>query len=177
MTVLVAMTAAAVVTVLVGYGSASAEVSVCLDSDPAECDYPDPGEPTAAPPITPTVVSTSPTDGATNVDRDANIKATFSEKMLKSSVSGQTVNLYEGNQTYSDLNPTSTTPPPEVSSSVSYNSTKKRATLNPSTRLKANTEYTAVVEGAGDSDGLAVKDRENNEMTTDKIWHFTTGDS
>ena len=133
--------------------------------------------PSCPPTPSPFVTSTVPADGQTGVDRDANIKAKFSEKMLKSSVNGETVNLYEGNLTYDDLNPTSATPPPEVSASVSYNAKKKRAALNPSARLKANTEYTTVVEGAGDSDGLAVKDRENNEMFTDEIWHFTTGTS
>jgi len=32
-----------------------------------------------------------------------------------------------------------------------------------------------VMEGAGDTDHFAVKDRAGNEMATDHIWHFTTG--
>ena len=42
--------------------------------------------------------------------RDNNIKAKFSEKMLKSSINKGTVQLYEGNLTNEDLNPVN---PPE----------------------------------------------------------------
>ena len=39
----------------------------------------------------PTVVSTSPADEATGVDRDANITAKFSEKMMRSTIAARIV--------------------------------------------------------------------------------------
>ena len=62
------------------------------------------------PPGTPFVVSTNPADGATGVDRDANIRAKFSEKMLASSVVFQdsisgagAFRLYRGNVTATQI--------------------------------------------------------------------------
>jgi hypothetical protein len=70
-------------------------------------------------------------------------------------------------------------PPPTrtVSAKVSYNAKKKLAVLNPADALKANTLYTPVVEGAGDPDSFAVKDRTGNEMACEYAWTFTTGGS
>jgi len=135
---------------------------------------------------TPTIISTNPADGATGVDRDANIKAKFSEKMLADSVmmprsvpSVGAFRLYRGNLTAAQIEPTCDTGPCAIpiplEASVSYNNRKKRATLNPANKLDAGTTYTAIIEGAGDSDGLAVKDKAGNEMASDYIWHFTTG--
>jgi hypothetical protein len=58
---------------------------------------------------------------------------------------------------------------------VSYNNRNKLAKLDPTDKLAADTTYTAIIEGAGDSDGLAVEDKAGNEMGTDYVWHFTTG--
>ena len=77
--------------------------------------------------------------------RDNNIKAKFSEKMLKSSINKGTVQLYEGNLTNEDPNPSL-----PVLAKVNYIAKKKLAVLNPEPRLEPNTQYTAVVEGAGD---------------------------
>ena len=128
----------------------------------------------------PTIISTNPADNATGVDVDANIKAKFSEKMMGSSVKAVgAFRLYEGNLTAAQVDIPCNfscgilTP---QSASVSYNKRKKLAILNPSAKLYANTTtYTVVVEGAGDSDSLAVKDRAGNPMATDYVWHFTTG--
>ena len=134
----------------------------------------------------PTVISTNPADGAASVDRDANIKARFSEKMLGSSVVFQdsiagvgAFRLYTGNLTAAQIEEPSCDGPCVVyiplEASVSYNNRKKLAKLNPTDKLAAGTIYTAIIEGAGDSDGLAVKDRAGNEMASDYVWHFTTG--
>jgi hypothetical protein len=168
--------------VLVGYGSASAQ-DACPQSYP-QCDSPDPGTGTPPPPDLPTVVSTFPKDGATNIDRDTNIKAEFSEKMMKSSVNRAAFRLYKGNLTNVEPTECDDQPGPgdlacavpiPLRHKVSYNAEKNLAILNPVSGLRANTTYTAVVEGAGDTDGQAVKDKEGNEMATDYIWHFTTG--
>jgi hypothetical protein len=47
--------------------------------------------------------------------------------------------------------------------------------LDPTNPLLPSTEYTAVIEGSGDGDHLAVKDRGGPPMSRDYIWHFTTG--
>jgi hypothetical protein len=53
--------------------------------------------------------------------------------------------------------------------------TRNGVILNPSRRLAKRATYTAVVEGAGDSDGRAVEDEAGNSMNTDHMWHFKTG--
>jgi len=169
-TVLTAMSAAAIVAVLVAYGSALAQTN-----------------PNTLRTGAPTVRSTVPADNATNVDPAANITARFSERMLKSSINNDTVKLYQGFFTAADLNPnpncTMDCPatPVEMGASVSYALQKKgmkrvpMAVLDPTNPLRPNTTHTLVIEGAGDADGFAVKDRVGKEMAADKVVHFTTG--
>jgi hypothetical protein len=57
---------------------------------------------------------------------------------------------------------------------VSYTAGTLTATLNPSSTLEPNTTYTAVVEGAGDGDFVAVKDTGGTPMAQDRIFSFTT---
>ena len=140
------MAAAAIVAVLVGYGSASAQGG---------------GDNPGFPGGSPTVISTSPKDGATNVDRDANIKAKFSEKMMKSSINGSTFVVQKSGL-------------PICCGDISYNKKKKTAIYNPNSSLEPLTQYTAIIEGAGDSDSFAVKDRAGNEMAQTFTWTFTT---
>jgi len=174
-TVLLAMMAAAIVAVLVGYGSASAQTTP--NSLQAKA-----GAKAGAP----TVRSTVPADNAINVDRNANITARFSERMLRSSISDDTVQLYRGSFTAQDLNPDPNctmdcpaTPVP-VGASVSYVVQKKGlkripyAVLDPTFTLEPDTPYTLLIEGAGDLDGFAVKDRAGHDMAAEKIVHFRT---
>src|SRR5215218_10313728 len=118
----------------------------------------------------PTVVSTVPPNGATGVDPNANITATFSEAMNPKSLqicnhctftsSSKTFYLLKGN--FTALSPTKNPPrfcitvtssstacPTPIPATVSYNADTLIATLNPSstTGLARNTTYTAVVEG------------------------------
>ncbi len=132
----------------------------------------------ACPPV---VGITVPSNGATDVDRDRNVVAQFwteSSGMMESTINAQTVKLYKGNLTRDQLNPscgTSACPPPlPVSATVTYNAERERAVLNPVARLAKRTNYTALVEGAGDSDGLAVRDN-NLSLKSDVIWRFKTG--
>ena len=104
--------------------------------------------------------------------------------MLGSSITLSSFYLIEGAHTYEEVNgvcpPDNPNcepveiPPPSPFDKVSYNKRKKLAILNPGVRLEPNTTYTAVVEGAGDTDGAAVEDKAGNEMATDYIWRFTT---
>jgi hypothetical protein len=139
----------------------------------------------------PTATSTTPQTG---VALDANITATFSEAMKARSINTNTFYLLPGHFT---ANPQATNNyaknppkrcytttgvlvepcPAAIPATVSY--AGNTATLNPfgttSTRvLEPGTEYTAVVEGTGDGDYVAVKDTGGTAMYTDFIFYFTT---
>jgi hypothetical protein len=135
----------------------------------------------------PTVVSTVPTSGATGADLTANIKAKFSEAMKVRSINTSTFYLLQGHFTAANPPSSCTTPPvppsttpvtaacpAPVAATVRYNADTKTAILNPTALLRHNTEYTAVVEGTGDGDMKAVKDRGGTPMATDYIFSFTT---
>ena len=129
---------------------------------------------------TPRVVSTVPPDDATGVGPNTNIKATFSEAMKARSINERTFYLIEGHFTYEGLNPKNDCTfgciPVSQDAPVRYNAETRTAILDPSATLDPNTKYTAVVEGAGDGDHRAVKDRGGPPMARgDYIWHFTTG--
>jgi hypothetical protein len=61
-----------------------------------------------------------------------------------------------------------------IPATVSYTAGTNTATLNPSSTLLPLTTYTAVVEGAGDGDFVAVKDTGGTPMASDRIFSFTT---
>jgi hypothetical protein len=138
-----------------------------------------------AAPGAPTVVSTVPptTPPQTGVDRSANIKAKFSEAMKETSINTSTFYLLQGHFSYEDINGGCSgpgplvveCPPAPVAATVRYNDDTKTAILNPTNPLLANTEYTAVIEGTGDGDMKAVKDRGGTPMASDYIFYFTTG--
>jgi len=138
----------------------------------------------------PTVVRTVPDDGATDVFIDANIKAKFSEAMKERSINTTTFYLLQGHFTAANPPsscttpsvPPSTTPvvgpcPSPVAATVRYNAETRTAILDPTEWLWTCTEYTAVVEGTGDGDMKAVKDRGGTPMATDYIFYFTTGNN
>jgi hypothetical protein len=114
-----------------------------------------------------TVRYTSP-NGATNVALDANIKVKFSEVMKARSINTNTFYLTA---------PLSCPACAEtiVPATVRYNADTKTAVLNPTDPLQPNTTYTATVEGTGDGDMKAVKDRGGIPMATDYTFSFTTG--
>ena len=79
--------------------------------------------------IPPTVVSTIPTNGATNVAVAANITATFSEAMAPATISTTTMTLYQGLT--------------QITGVVSYAGLV--ATFNPNSDLASGTLYTATI--------------------------------
>jgi hypothetical protein len=119
-----------------------------------------------AAPGAPTVVRTVPEDGAMGVSTTANIKAKFSEAMKARSINTNTFYLVVGGCTSECL---------RVPATVRYNDDTKTAILDPTSPLLPNTEYTAVVEGTGDGDMVAVKDRGGTPMASDYTFSFTTG--
>jgi hypothetical protein len=144
-----------------------------------------------AAPGAPTVVSTVPpttTPPQTGVDPTANIKAKFSEAMKERSINTTTFYLLQGHFTAANPPssctkppvPPSTTPvtaacPAAITATVRYNDDTKTAVLDPTASLGSFKEYTAVVEGTGDGDMKAVKDRDGTPLAIDYIFYFTTG--
>jgi hypothetical protein len=59
---------------------------------------------------------------------------------------------------------------------VHYNADTKAAVLNPTELLQPNTTYAPTVEGTGDGDMKAVKDRGGPPMAMDYVFTFTTRD-
>ncbi|MGB8385234.1 MAG: N,N-dimethylformamidase beta subunit family domain-containing protein, partial [Dermatophilaceae bacterium] len=108
----------------------------------------------------PTVSSTSPASGATNVPRSTAVSAVFSEAVDPASVSGSTVSLSGPGGT-------------AVAASVGYDPATRTATLTPTAPLAASTSFTATVKG-GTTDPR-VKDLAGNALPADVVWSFTTG--
>ena len=103
----------------------------------------------------PTVTGTSPAANATGVGRTANVVAAFSEAVT--GVSGTTVKLKTSSGT-------------AVSAVVSYSTTSRKVTVNPSKTLAAKTKYTVTLTGGT----TAIRDAAGNPLTT-RTWSFTTG--
>ncbi len=109
----------------------------------------------------PTVTSVSPSEGATNVAANSNVEATFSEKMDSATINGTNFTLKQGTTS--------------VATSVTYNANDKKATLDPSADLAANTTYTAqVTTGAKDLAGNALDQDSGTSGNQSKSWTFTT---
>jgi hypothetical protein len=106
----------------------------------------------------PTVSSVSPTEGATDVATTANAEVTFSEAMDPNTISSTNFTLSKEGASQ------------PLTAQVSYNSTAKKATLNPSADLEAGTVYTATLKGGTNG----VKDAAGNPLAIDKVWSFTT---
>ncbi len=112
---------------------------------------------TAAAPDTtpPTVTSTSPADGATNVAVPTNVTATFSEAMDASTINGTTFTLKI------------TSGGAAVAGTVTYNAGTKTATFTPTSALSNSTGYTATIT-------TGAKDVAGNALAVNKIFAFTT---
>jgi len=98
----------------------------------------------------PQVISTNPEDGATGVDVNATVSATFNEP-----IDAGTLSL------------TLAGPDGPVAAGVSYNPAARTATLDPDNVLKYDTLYTATV-------AAGLEDVAGNATTGDYVWHFAT---
>jgi hypothetical protein len=99
--------------------------------------------------VAPTVTTLTPADGARSVSQSGNVTATFSEAVT---VGGANFVLRLGTAL--------------VPAAVSYSSTTRVATLNPTSNLLADRTYTATLTDVRDSAG--------NPMPA-RTWSFTTG--
>jgi hypothetical protein len=106
----------------------------------------------------PTVIATSPADGATSVAPATPITVTFSEAMDATTITASTITLKVASS--------GTT----VAGTVSYSVTTHVATFIPNATLAQTTTYTLTVAGT-------VKDVAGNQMVTPFVAGFTTGDT
>ncbi len=106
--------------------------------------------------------------------RGANITVRFSESMDPGTLvqnpdaqpsTSETVVLFKGGPTSGIKVPTKVSCTDESC---------ETAIVNPDKRLARRTKYTVRIEGAGDSDGLAVADPAGNELAQDEARTFTT---
>ena len=100
----------------------------------------------------PTVLSTSPANGATGVSRNSSIAATFNEGMAAATLTNGTTFVLKNGATI-------------VPSTVTYAGTT--ATLTPATTLAPNTVFTATIS-------TAAQDVAGNALAATKTWSFTT---
>lgn len=119
-----------------------APATTCLGGADAGIDVPDSIGIDMGSNTPPSVVSTSPTDGATGVAVTTTVTATFSEEVF--GVNGSTFSLTQGAQ--------------QIGGTVTYASgTNPVATLTPSAQLLPNTTYTATLTaGIVDAGGAAL---------------------
>jgi hypothetical protein len=104
----------------------------------------------------PTVISTNPLNGATNVPLNHVITATFSKAMAPATISGTTFTLKEG---------VSLVP---VAGAVAYAAVGNMAMFTPTVDLAPSKLYTATVT-------IGVDDLAGNHLVSKYVWTFTTG--
>jgi len=101
--------------------------------------------------VPPTIISTNPTDGITNLAINDSISVVFSEQIDESTISSATFRISIDGI--------------DVSGGVSYTDTT--AIFTPSNDLVYSTTYTAIVS-------INVKDLSGNNMASDYVWTFKT---
>ncbi len=106
-----------------------------------------------APPLPPTVTSTTPTSGATGVATSVAPTAAFSRSMDSTTITPASFTL--------------TGPSGTIAAAVAYNSTNLTATLTPTAALTASSTYTATVS-------TAVKAADGTPLASPVSWTFTT---
>ena len=98
----------------------------------------------------PTVLSTTPSDGSTNVSVNSTVTATFNEPVVLGTIS------FELTDQFGDV----------VAATLTYDSATNTAILTPDSPLQENTTYTVMLSGAQDLAGTAM---------APITWSFTTG--
>jgi hypothetical protein len=110
------------------------------------------------------VISTIPKANATAVSPTANIKATFSEDMMASSITSKTFKLLENGTTT------------KIAATVSYQPSTDTATLDPTNSLRSGVTYKAIVTtGAKDVAGNPLDQNTTIPGLQQKAWSFTVG--
>jgi hypothetical protein len=108
--------------------------------------------------VCPAVASTSPTNGATGVPFDKIITATFNEAMNPVTITPASFTLQGAKKSSAA----------EISGTLTYDETNATMSFTPTTKLTANSTYTATVKAS-------VKDLRGSALQTDYVWTFNTG--
>ncbi len=106
----------------------------------------------------PTVISVTPTNGASGVSTNPTITAVFSEAMTTASISATTVEVRTSANAL-------------VTSTVNYDTATRRVTITPNAALATLGTYTAKIIGGASG----VKDIAGNALATTYSWSFTIG--
>jgi len=127
---------------------------------------PNPTPPNPTPPnndtTPPKVISTSPKANAKAVAPTVNLKATFSEDMMASTINKSTFKLSKKGSTT------------KIAAAVSYSAATDKATLNPTEALQKGATYKAVVTtGAKDAAGNPLDQNTAKAGLQQKRWVFT----
>jgi hypothetical protein len=119
----------------------------------------------------PRVSGTKPANNATGVAAGANVIATFSEAMDASTSDGDASTI---NGTTFKLKRAGTTT--FLGATVTYNTTTRKATLNPNNNLRSGVTYQAIVTtGAQDLAGNALDQNASTAGNQQKSWKFKVG--
>ena len=113
-----------------------------------------PGGPDTTPP---TVLATTPANGATGVLATTSVSAAFSEALAPATVNGTTVELRDGGSLL-------------VPATVSWNAATNSVVLVPTASLGYTATYTATVKGGAGG----VTDVAGNPLGANHVWTFTT---
>jgi Bacterial Ig-like domain/WD40-like Beta Propeller Repeat len=106
----------------------------------------------------PRINTVSPADQSRNVSSDTNVGANFAEEMNSSSVNASTFILTKQGS-YAP-----------VAATVGYDSTTRKATLDPSSDLAPSATFTATIVSGSNG----VKDLAGNSLGQNRSWTFTT---
>ena len=107
---------------------------------------------------TPTVTSTTPTNGATGVGAGMSPTATFSEPIDPATVTSSTFRLFKQGV------------PTPIAATISYDGPSRTATLNPDASLEPDATYAVTVKGGVGG----VEDLDGNTLASDVSWTFQT---
>ena len=103
--------------------------------------------------VCPVVLTTTPTDGATDVPRESQVTVTFNEEMNPETINQTSFTLLGAER---------------VSGAITYNPENNTLTFVPESKLKYATTYTGRV-------ATSVKDKLGNALQRDYVWTFSTG--
>ena len=118
--------------------------------------------------LCPAVLSTNPTNGATNVPVNQSITVTFNEAMNPSTIGPSAFEMVDPGSNDALKSGKETSAAIEVNGTVAYNVQNNTMSFTPTVKLAANTTFTCKVQST-------VKDLHGNALQAAYVWTFSTG--